>query len=160
MAVTTDLFFVQNISYHLPFSPRKKFCRAGAGVAVSAVAIDDRRCFKPPSRDHRDIDPEDINIEQETNFVNATPDPTEKELRVSSEGAAVFCGDTKGNILGFLERPMACSSEDNSRSERHCQGSEEEKPGGHGGVATKGVEACLLLKRQHSKNQVESSTQI
>lgn len=67
-----------------------------------------------------------------------------------SAGAAVFCGDTKGSIQCFLEGP---------RSEGRIDGGRDEEVPGAGRVSEglrEALSPCLVLKRQHGKDQVGS----
>lgn len=65
-----------------------------------------------------------------------------------SAGAVIFCGDTKGSIQCFLEEP---------RSEGCIDGGRDEDTPAAGGVSEglrQALQPCLVLKRQHGKDQV------
>lgn len=70
----------------------------------------------------------------------------------ASLGAVVFCGDTKGNISCFLERGPAESflSEDFAVDGER----QEVRRGGEKRAAVESISPCLVLKRQHGKDQV------
>lgn len=122
--------------------PIAQVCEAGLGAAVTSVAIDDRRqsCRRSSQK---------INHGGwETNICTDTPDEFEGNEDVPSAGAVIFCGDTKGNIQCFLEEP---------RSEGCMDGGRDEEAPAVGRVGEgKNAQPCLVLKRQHGKDQVGS----
>lgn len=133
--------------FEIVFSEKKtppiaQVCEAGLGAAVTSVAIDDRRqsCRRSSQK---------INHGGwETNICTDTPDEFEGNEDVPSAGAVIFCGDTKGNIQCFLEEP---------RSEGCMDGGRDEEAPAVGRVGEgRNAQPCLVLKRQHGKDQVGS----
>lgn len=73
--------------------------------------------------------------------------------------AAVFCGDTKGNIFGFLKQLEENEDAADDRSiasivATDCGQGDLEKGKGMDKSALQGGAPCLVLRRQHGKDQV------
>eukprot|EP00903_Cladosiphon_okamuranus_P013793 g12836.t3 len=125
----------------MPAPRLRMVCQAGAGAAVTSVAIEDRRQprYSPQKIDHGGSEPRRF---------AGSPDETEGIEDVPSLGAVVFCGDTKGSIQCFLEarRQEGCiddrRDEDTPAAGRVSEGLKE------------AIQPCLVLKRQHGKDQV------
>lgn len=79
-----------------------------------------------------------------------TTDEVEGIEDVPLANAVMFCGDTKGSIQCFLEEP--------SLKGRFRSGRDEDAPaiGGVNEGLGEALPPCLVLKRQHGKDQVGS----
>ena len=93
------------------------------------------------------------------NSTHASADPGGGEDAYSSPRAFVFGGDTKGNLYCFLEQLTSPAAS----GENMDIGSEPRGRGDRGGddrlSIMKGVKPCLILKRQHGKDQVTPGVQ-
>lgn len=123
----------------MPILPQ--VCQADPSARISSIVIDDRQCVSRAGLEN-------------PNSTRVIADPGVGEDADSSPRAFVFCGDTKGNLycfLGQLNSPAASG-------ENMDDGSEPRGRSDRGGddrlSILKGIKPCLILKRQHGKDQV------
>eukprot|EP00752_Nemacystus_decipiens_P003736 g3442.t1 len=122
----------------IPTPRLRMVCEAGPGAAVTSVAIDDhRRPRRRASQNHGGWG---------TSACTDTADEVGGDEDMPHAGAVIFCGDTKGNIQCFLEE---------QRSEGGIDGGwDEETPTAGREGLREPVQTCLVLKRQHGKDQI------
>lgn len=97
-----------------------------------------------------------LDAKRNKNFTGEKPKPDAQEDEndaPSPTGAVVFCGDTKGNIRCFLEEPRADSRRFKGRI-GDGEGGRLSTDRGVRGALGEGLPPCLVLKRQHGKDQV------